>query len=138
MDPRLRDLLAINRAIAETLDYERVLELVVEKTAELTAAEECALLLRDDAGMARVVASRGIEHDRAQGFSAPLDERIHSALRELLSYEEASSFLARTMHEGARRGPQGRVRLTVRPLVRAWDADSTRELSSRRSARVWA
>lgn len=92
IEARLRELLAINRALAETLDYEEVLALVVEKTAELTQADGCALLLAED-GVARVAAQRGLDEERAEGFRAPFDERIQEALRELLAYEAADAFV---------------------------------------------
>src|SRR4029079_7484343 len=75
MEHRVRQLLAVNRAIAESLDYEALLELVVERTAELARAKACALLLADDGGLARVVASRGIPPDKVAGFATLLDER---------------------------------------------------------------
>ena len=93
MEQRVRDLLAINRALAESLDYEALLELVVDNATRLADASEGALLLSDDAGMARVAASRGIPPERARAFAAPFDEGIHGALRDLLAYEDAGIFL---------------------------------------------
>src|SRR6185503_15812617 len=78
MEERFQHLLAINRAIAGTLDYEELLRLVVDKTAQLTGARACALLLSDQAGVAHVVASRGIDAAKVRAFAAPLDERIDS------------------------------------------------------------
>jgi signal transduction histidine kinase len=93
MEPRFEHLLAINRAIAETLDYEEVLRLVVDKTMQLTAARECALLLADESGRARVAAWCGIDADRASAFSALLDERINGALRDLLDHRPGDAFV---------------------------------------------
>jgi signal transduction histidine kinase/CheY-like chemotaxis protein len=93
VDPRLREILALNRAIAGSLDYEEVLALVVEKTVELTAAESCALLLAGEDGVARVAAQRGIDEELAAAFAAPFDERINVALRRLLSHARDDSFL---------------------------------------------
>jgi signal transduction histidine kinase/ActR/RegA family two-component response regulator len=93
VEQRVRDLLAINRALAESLDYEALLELVVDNATRLAAASEGALLLSDDEGMARVAASRGIPPERARAFSARFDEGIHGALRDLLAYEDAGIFL---------------------------------------------
>jgi signal transduction histidine kinase len=106
MDPdRLRELLAINRVIAGSLDYEEVLRLVVEKAAELTGAERCALLLEDDAGRARIAAQQGIAEERVAAFSAPFDEKIDAALRKLLSYESHDAFTGvPVIHRGSVRG----------------------------------
>jgi len=93
MEERVQHLLAINRAIAGTLDYEEVLRLVVDKTAQLTGARACALLLRDDSGVAHVVASRGLAVDKVESFAAPLDERINGALRGLLDHQREDSFV---------------------------------------------
>ena len=93
MEERFQHLLAINRAIAASLDYEEVLRLVVDKTMQLTEARECALLLTDEAGSARVAASRGIDSAKAAAFAAPLDERINGALRELLDHRPEDTFV---------------------------------------------
>jgi len=93
VDDRFQHLLAINRAIAETLDYEELLRLVVDETARLTGARACALLLAGEGGPARVAASRGIDSDKVQAFAAPLDERIHTALRGLLDHGKDDNFV---------------------------------------------
>jgi PAS domain S-box-containing protein len=90
---RLRELVALNREIASTLDYDRVLRLVVEKTAEFTRADRCALLLVGADGLARVVDWRGLDAERVWAFAAPLDERIHTVLRALLGFREDDTFL---------------------------------------------
>lgn len=90
---RLRDLVAVNRAIVSTLDYDEVLHLVVDKTRELTRADACALLLRNGTNGVRVAASRGIDRDAAERFRSPLDEHIHVALREMLGYREEDTFI---------------------------------------------
>lgn len=89
---RLRDLVAVNRAIVSTLDYDEVLHLVVDKTQELTRADACALLLRNGTDGVRVAASRGIDREAAERFRSPLDEHIHVALREMLGYREEDTF----------------------------------------------
>jgi signal transduction histidine kinase/ActR/RegA family two-component response regulator len=100
MEDRFRHLLAINRAIAESLDYEELLQLVVQNTVELTRAPECALLLSDESGIARVRAHRGIADEKARAFEAPLDERINVPLRDLLSYSEDDTFLGVPIVQG--------------------------------------
>jgi signal transduction histidine kinase/CheY-like chemotaxis protein len=93
-DRRLHELLAINRAIASSLDHEEVLRLVVDRCADLLGADACAILLCDEAGHAQVAAHRGLDEERASAFSARFDERIQRALRELLGWQEGDAFLA--------------------------------------------
>ena len=93
MEERVRHLLAMNRALAESLDYETLLERVVDHAARLADATECALLLSDESGVARVVASRGIPVEEARAFAVPFDEGIHVALRRLLAYDDTGTFL---------------------------------------------
>ena len=100
MEERFQHLLAINRAIAGTLDYEELLRLVVDKTAQLTGARACALLLSDESGVARVAASRGIDAGKVKAFAAPLDERINGALRALLDHEQEDSFVGAPVIQG--------------------------------------
>ena len=90
---RLRELVELNRFITSTLEFEDVLERVVEKTADFTAADACALLLGDDNGTARIVAARGLPAERTRRFAAPLDERINVALMELLGFRPDDVFL---------------------------------------------
>ncbi|HEX2252939.1 MAG TPA: ATP-binding protein [Thermoanaerobaculia bacterium] len=92
-DRRLAELLAVNRAIAGTLDYEELLSLIVAKAAELTGAEICALLLADESGTARVAAQRGLSAEAAREFASPFDERIDGALRRLLCHQPEDDFL---------------------------------------------
>lgn len=80
---RLRDLIAVNRAIVSSLDYEEVLRLIVEKTAAFTGADACALLLTGADEVARIVASCGVDEQRASGFAASFDERLGQSLRPL-------------------------------------------------------
>jgi signal transduction histidine kinase len=83
---RLRELVSINRAIISSLEYDEVLRLVVEKTAEFTGADACLLLLADAANQARVAAAVNVDPERANRLFAPLDERISTALTECLGF----------------------------------------------------
>lgn len=102
---RLRELLAINRIITSSLDYDEVLRRVVEKTLEFTGAAACLLLLGDGGREARVAASAGIAEDLALRFSAPLDEHIGVALREFLGFGAHYGFTGvPVMDSGSLRG----------------------------------
>lgn len=90
---RLRELVAVNRALVSTLDYEEVLRLVVEKTAAVTRADSCVLLLVGPDDLVRVSASLGVDEEKAAELKAPLDERINVVLRDLLGFSEEDLFL---------------------------------------------
>lgn len=77
-------LLAINRAIVGTHDFDALLRLVIDKTAAFTGADVCLLLLAEESGPAKVAASVGLDPARAARFSAPLDEQLDQALHRLL------------------------------------------------------
>lgn len=91
---RLRELVAINRMITSTLDYDEVLRLVMEKTATLTQADAALLLLADDDKQTRVAASVNVDPEKARHFAARLDERIDAAFGELLGLRGEDSYLA--------------------------------------------
>lgn len=90
---RLRELIAINRAITSSLDYDEVLRRVVEKTADFAGAEACLLLLADPDGQAAVAASQGVDPASASSFRAPLDERIGTVLGAFLGFQSVYAFL---------------------------------------------
>jgi len=83
---RLRELIAINRIVTSSLDYDEVLQRVVEKTAAFTGAEVCVLLLTDPEGQAGVAASAGLNNDQGQGFRAPLNEKIGTVLGDFFGF----------------------------------------------------
>ena len=102
---RLRELVELNRFITSTLEFDELLERVVEKTAAFTMADACLLLLADGDGVARVAACRGIDEARARSFAVPLDERIGEALMRLLDFREEDLFLrVPVIDHGAIRG----------------------------------
>ncbi len=83
---RLKELTAINRAIAGSLDCDEVLDLVVEKTAVFTGAEACLLLFASCNDQVSVVASWGVDPERARAFSAPLNEEIGDRVTNVLQF----------------------------------------------------
>jgi GAF domain-containing protein len=118
---RLRELPAINRAIAETLDYDAVLSRVVDKACALTGGRASLLLLADPGAPATVVASVGVPPEVTRDFHAVLDERLGAALRDRLALGPEDAILAVPMIE------RGRVRgvlaaILPRETARAGDA----------------
>ena len=88
----LRGLSAINRLIASTLDRDRVLRLIVEKSATYTQAKAGLLLVTDVRSEAIIAAAVGIDAGKIAQFRAPLDERIGRVLSELSEFQAEGSF----------------------------------------------
>jgi glucose-6-phosphate-specific signal transduction histidine kinase len=89
-----RRLAAINRAITTSLDSAEVLRLIADNTAELVRAEVCLLLLDElGDGRLRVCASRGVDEERVNDFSAEMEETIVVRLRELLRLDAETALV---------------------------------------------
>lgn len=71
-----RRLAEINRAITTSLNFDKVLDLIVENATQLFDARACVLLLIDKSGMLRIRASRAVDPDLAKEFSAPVNEDV--------------------------------------------------------------
>src|SRR4030095_15776260 len=82
-DPYKR-LAEINRAITTSLDFDRVLNLIVENAAQLADAGACLLLLADAEQRMRVHASSGVDKNRALSFSGDMEEDLIKSLQKLL------------------------------------------------------
>jgi PAS domain S-box-containing protein len=74
----------INRALTTSLNFNEVLDLIVDNAAQLVRARVCLLLLVDPAGHWRIRASRGVSEQLAKEFSGRVEEdvvrELHSAL----------------------------------------------------------
>jgi two-component system CheB/CheR fusion protein len=70
----------INRAITTSLNFDKVLDLIVENAAELVGARACVLLLVEKDGNLRVRAALGAAPELTENFSASLNE---DAIRQL-------------------------------------------------------
>ncbi len=117
---RLRDLVAINRAIVGSLEHEEVLRLVVDKTAEFTGADVCLLLLTDEHGTLRCAAGHGIDADEAARLALPFDERVNVSLREALGLTGEDEFQgAPVMGQGSIQG----LLVVYRPGLESGDED---------------
>ncbi len=75
----------INRAITTSLNFEEVLDLIVENATQLVGARVCVLLLVDKTGMLRIHAARGLDPEPAKGFVAQMDEDAVRVLRDVLA-----------------------------------------------------
>ncbi len=74
----------INRAITTSLDFDRVLNLIVENAAQLVDASACLLLLADSEQRMRIHASFGVDKNRAFSFSGDMEEDVIKSLQKLL------------------------------------------------------
>ena len=94
MDERQRHLevLAINRAIAGAGDEAEILRLVVDRTAAITGATACVLLLAGKDGLARVVRSAGVYPVNAAQVAVPLSEHLDVELRDRLGVKSEDGF----------------------------------------------
>jgi PAS domain S-box-containing protein len=82
-DPYKR-LAEINRAITTSLDFDRVLNLIVENAAQLVDARACMLLLADSEQRMRIRASQGIDKNLAASFSGDIEEDLIQSLQKLI------------------------------------------------------
>jgi len=82
-DPYKR-LAEINRAITTSLDFDRVLDLIVENAAQLVDASACMLLLADSEHQMRIRASLGIDKSLAATFSGDIEEDLIKSLQQLI------------------------------------------------------
>src|SRR6185503_14599003 len=82
-DPYKR-LAEINRAITTSLDFDRVLNLIVENATQLVDASACMLLLADSEHRMRIRASQGIDSNLAAAFSGDIEEDLIKSLQDLI------------------------------------------------------
>src|SRR5215212_3112858 len=74
----------INRAITTSLDFDRVLNLIVENAAQLVDASACLLLLADPEQRMRIRASFGVDDNVALSFSGEMGEDLIRSLQKVL------------------------------------------------------
>lgn len=89
-DPYKR-LAEINRAITTSLDFDRVLHLIVENAAQLVDASACMLLLADSDHRMRIRASLGIDEHLAASFAGNIEEDLIKSLQDLIPPSDAGS-----------------------------------------------
>ena len=92
-DPYKR-LAEINRAITTSLDFDRVLNLIVENAAQLVDASACMLLLADTGQRMRIRASLGIDKTVAASFLGDIEEDLIKSLQKLIPSPAAGSMIS--------------------------------------------
>src|SRR5688572_22950369 len=89
-----KQLAEINRAITTSLDFDRVLNLIVENAAQLVDARACMLLLADSEHRMRIHASRGIDSNLAASFSGDIEEDLIKSLQDLIPPSAAGPMIS--------------------------------------------
>ncbi|MDQ2976850.1 MAG: PAS domain S-box protein [Acidobacteriota bacterium] len=74
----------INRAITSSLNFDEVLDLIVENAAQLVGTQVCLLLLVDPDENLRIRAASGVSEDLVRQFSGRMEEDVLTNLRTSL------------------------------------------------------
>jgi PAS domain S-box-containing protein len=89
-----RGLAEINRAITTSLNFDKVLDLIVENAAQLVGARICVLLLVDRNEILKVCAARGAPNGFSEKFSATMNEDAVRALNLALEVSPNENLIA--------------------------------------------
>ena len=79
-----RRLAEINRAITTSLNFDEVLDLIVENAGQLVDAKVCLLLLMDREKL-RIRAARGVDSGVVETFSGRMEEDVLNQLQQALT-----------------------------------------------------
>ena len=74
----------INRAITTSLNFDEVLDLIVENAAQLVGTQVCLILLVDPDESLRIRAASGVSEDLVRQFSGRMEEDVLTKLRSSL------------------------------------------------------
>lgn len=89
-----RRLAEINRAITTSLDFDQVLDLIVENATQLVDASACMLLLSDSRQQMRIRASHGIDAGLALSFSGDIEEDLIKSLQKLIQPSSSGTMIS--------------------------------------------
>ncbi|MFG6415811.1 ATP-binding protein [Roseateles sp. DC23W] len=89
----MRKLTEISRALTYAVSLEEVLDLTVDRAAELLDAPRVVLMLTNDEGLLAVRASFGLDVDAHSDFQEPLQDALITRLKLLLGTTEQEPFL---------------------------------------------
>jgi PAS domain S-box-containing protein len=84
----------INRAITTSLNFDKVLDLIVENAAHLVGAAISLLLLVDKDGILRVRAARGVDPALIKSFSGSMEEEVIRQLHQSLEVPAEYTFVS--------------------------------------------
>jgi phosphoserine phosphatase RsbU/P len=91
---QLRKLTEVSRALTYAVSLDDVLQLAVERAAELLQGARSILMLTNDDGLLTVRASHGVDPARCDAFREPLRETVLDRLRGMLTDDAAGHFTA--------------------------------------------
>jgi phosphoserine phosphatase RsbU/P len=115
---RLRTLTEVSRALTYTTSIEEVLDLAVQRAADLMGAEQALIMLTDADGLLAVRAAYGVDDDRVALFREPLNETLVHRLQGLLDYPSPDCFLSVPLvAQGEVTGLMATVRLAGEPIT---------------------
>ncbi len=89
-----RRLAEINRAITTSLNFDEVLDLIVENASQLIDAEVCLLLLLDSDERLRIRAARGVDPAVMTEFSGRMEEDVIRELAKSLGINRADQVVS--------------------------------------------
>jgi phosphoserine phosphatase RsbU/P len=124
---RLRTLTEVSRLLTYTTSIQEVLDLTVERTAELMEADKALIMLSDAEGLLSVRAAHGIDEQRVSDFREPLSESLIRRLQGLLDYQIDEAFLSVPL---VAQGQVTGLLATVRPSGEPCTADDEWLLSA--------
>jgi signal transduction histidine kinase len=81
---RIRKLTEVSRAMTYAASLDEVLQLAVDRAADLFGAEKSLLLVASDAGVLTLRASHGVDGAAMKDFHPPLDEAVVARLATIL------------------------------------------------------
>src|SRR5687768_10251743 len=84
----------INRAITSSLNFNKVLDLIVENAAHLVGADVSLVLLIDKDGLLRVRAARGVAPALTDSFSGAMEEDVVRQLHKALGVSAEQNFVS--------------------------------------------
>ncbi|MFN2529922.1 MAG: PAS domain S-box protein [Pyrinomonadaceae bacterium] len=102
----------INRAITTSLNFDQVLNLIVQNAAQLVDATACLLLLENNNGVLGVRASLGVHKNPTSSFSCHLDDDVNARLRESFDFYDGHNLFSTGII--AKHSPTGLL-VVVRP-----------------------
>ncbi|MFN2510468.1 MAG: PAS domain S-box protein [Pyrinomonadaceae bacterium] len=84
----------INRAITTSLNFDKVLDLIVENAAHLVGAAASLVLLVDKEGLLRVRAAKGVDPALMKSFSGAMEEDVVRQLHKALAVSSEQTFVS--------------------------------------------
>lgn len=84
-----RRLAAINRAITTSLNFDKVLDLIVDNACELVSADVCLVLLLGEDERLTIQAAKGVDASVVKDFSGRMEEDVVAQIKNALPSDRA-------------------------------------------------